>query len=243
MEFQPAIAAIERARDIASLSAVLFEWRDQTDLAHIVYHATYVPTCDRPNPVLLFACDDIWMKRYIERDYVQTDPVVLAGRKGFLPIDWMTVGHGTPAASHFFAEARKHGVGRHGLTFPIRGASGERALFSISSNATDHHWHEWRPTYLRDFHLVAHYFHDRAMRLAGLRLDPGGRPLSRRERESLQLLARGRTPQQIADDLNVSASAIHLYLRSGREKLRCTTTEQAIAKVMALEGIEYVDFN
>ena len=33
---------------------------------------------------------------------------------------------------------------------------------------------------------------------------------------------------------------MHLYLRSGREKLRCTTTEQAIAKVMALECIEYV---
>jgi hypothetical protein len=200
MEFEPDIAAIERAKNGADLSATLAEWRDRCGLAHIVYHAAHVPACDKPDPVLLPTYDDAWVKRYIAEDYFRIDPVVLAGRNGFLPIDWMNVERETPAARHFFAEAESHGVGRHGFTLPIRGPHGERALFTITSNETDHYWHKWRYTHLRDFHLLAHYLHDRAMRLAGLR-PVSARALSRRERQCLQGVTAGRTPQQIANFL------------------------------------------
>jgi DNA-binding CsgD family transcriptional regulator len=59
----------------------------------------------------------------------------------------------------------------------------------------------------------------------------------------LQHLARGLTPQQIADGLKLSASAVRLYLRSARQKLGCATMEQAIAKAICFELVDYVDFN
>jgi hypothetical protein len=122
MEVEQALAAIERAKSVAELSAMLFDWRNESGVAHLVYHAVDVPVSGKPNPLLLPTYDESWVKRYLERDYFQIDPIFRAGRKGFLPIDWLTVEHDTADARHFFAEARSYGVGRHGFTLPIRGS-------------------------------------------------------------------------------------------------------------------------
>ncbi len=234
MEFESALCAIERAKSIDQLSAMLFDWRDASGVANLVYHVVDAPAGEMSNPLLLLTYDDAWVKRYVDQDYFQIDPIVIAGRDGFLPIDWLTVEHGSPAARHFFAEAASHGVGRHGFTLPIRGPVGERALFSINANATDEHWCRWRFTYLRDFHVLAYYFHERAMGLAGLRPDHVMRPLSRREQQCLQMLVDGQTPGQIAAALVLSDSAVHGYLRTARRKLDARTVEQAVAKAVRL---------
>ena len=73
---------------------------------------------------------------------------------------------------------------------------------------------------MRDFMIIAYFFHDQAARLSGMRDLPGmGRPLSRRERETLQLAARGFAPKQIAADLRVSTTAVRLYLQTARTDL------------------------
>jgi hypothetical protein len=89
MEFESALTAIERAKSVDDLSKVLFDWRDESGVAHLVYHAAHVPACQKPNPLLLLTYDGGWVKRYVEQDYFRIDPVVIAGRSGFLPIDWL----------------------------------------------------------------------------------------------------------------------------------------------------------
>src|ERR1700755_3082784 len=157
MELEQALTAIERAKSVAELSALLFDWRNESGVAHLVYHAVHVPVSETPNPLVMAPYDEVWVKRYVERDSFQIAPVFRAGRKGFLPIDWLTVEHDTADARHFFAEARSYGVGRHGFPLPIRGIAGELALFTITANATDDQWYRWRWSYLRDFHVVAQY--------------------------------------------------------------------------------------
>jgi len=212
--------------------------RDESGLAHLVYHATFVPAFDKANALLMPTYDEAWVRWYVARDYFSIDPVLRAARAGFLPIDWMTVDRSSKEARHFFAEAESYGVGRQGFTLPVRGPVGERALFTITSNATDEHWHRWRLSHLRDFHLLAHYFHDRAMRIANLRPVNVMRPLSPRERQCLENLIRGQTPGQVADLLDLSVSAVHAYLRGARQKLECATIEQAIVKALRLDIIQ-----
>lgn len=237
MEFEEARKKVQRTKNIDELSAVLAELRDESGLAHLVYHAVHVPAFQKVNPLLVLTYDDAWVKRYVEQDYFRIDPVVIAGSKGFLPVDWMTVEHHTKEARHFFAEAERHGVGRHGFTMPIRGPAGERALFSISAHATDEQWHRWRFAYLKDFRLLADYFHDHAMRLAGLRSNEILKPLSAREKQCLEALLQGKAPGQVAASFDLSASAVHAYLRTARRKLNCSTLEQAIAKAIQLDLI------
>jgi DNA-binding CsgD family transcriptional regulator len=237
MEFEFARRDIEQSKNVDELSRVLANLRDESGLAHLVYHAVHIPASDKRNPLLLLTYDDAWVKRYVERDYFRIDPVVIAGSKGFLPIDWMTVDRDTTQAQHFFAEADRYGVGRHGFTVPIRGPLGERALFTLTTNETDEHWYRWRFTYLKDFRLLADYFHDRAMRLSGLREAEVMRSLSPREKQCLEGLLRGQTPGQLAAILGISGSAVHANLRTARQKLECSTVEQAIAKAIQFEII------
>lgn len=237
MQREVLLQEIERAGTTEKLSCFLHEWRDELGLSHLVYHALSVPAFDRPNALLLLTYDEAWVRHYIERDYFQIDPVVRAGRAGFLPIDWMAVDHHTKEARHFFAEAASYGVGRHGITLPIRGPAGERALFTVNADVNDEHWHRWRFSYVHEVQLLAHYFHDRAMRVAGLRDTRTLRPLAARERQCLEGIARGQAPGQIASDLNVSLSAVHAYLRSVRMKLECASLEQAITKAIRLDII------
>jgi DNA-binding CsgD family transcriptional regulator len=241
MDLETTFRAIERAEHLNDLSALLFEWRDGCGVAHLVYHTTYTPLSTSAAAVLLLTYDPRWVERYTEQHYFEIDPVLLAGREKCLPIDWMTVDHETEAAKRFFAEAEAHGVGRHGFTLPIRGPYGERALFTFTSNETDHHWYKWRYEYLRDFSLISHYLHDRAMHLAGFRPDPETRQLSRREQQCLQRLAAGETSGEIAHSLNVSASAVRLYLKSASRKLACATVEQAAVKATILELLRYAE--
>jgi DNA-binding CsgD family transcriptional regulator len=238
MEFGEAHQAIDKAASGDEWFGVLRGLRDESGLAHLVYHATFVPALDKANALLMPTYDETWVQRYIAHDYFSIDPVLLAGRRGFLPIDWLTVDRSSKEARHLFAEAESHGVGRHGFTLPIRGPAGERALFTITTNATDEHWHRWRFSHLRDFHLLAHYFHDRAMRLANLRPVDAMRPLSPRERQCLEHLLRGQAPGQVANALDLSVSAVHAYLRAARRKLECATIEQAIAKAIRLDLIQ-----
>lgn len=236
--FEHALDLVTKAQTLDDLRMVIADLRRDYGLANIVYHAIAIPGCDRGNPILLLTYDPEWVRRYLERDYFTIDPVVLHGARAFLPLDWSDVDHETFVAGRFFAEADRFGVGRHGISLPIRAPHGERALLSITSNASEREWQRLRFGYMREFQLLAHFIHDRACQLGGFRAAETMRDLSRRERQCLQGIARGLPPKVIAAQLGVSDSAVRLYLKSARTKLRCATTNHAVSKAIGLEIID-----
>lgn len=235
--FGAVLETISKASSLFDMSTELANIRDIYGLANVVYHAVRIPRNEQRNPILLLTYDQSWVSRYIERDYFDLDPVVLNGRNGFLPIDWKEVDRTSPYARYFFAEADRYGVGRNGLTLPIRGVNGERALFTVTSNCSDRDWSALRLTCLRDFQMIGHYVHDRSVQIAGLRRGLPARRPSRRELQCLEAFSRGSPPKRIAADLGVSESAVRLYLHSIRRKLECTTVPQAIGVALDLELI------
>lgn len=236
-DFEQIVEAIANAMSLADLSVLIEELARAYGLAHIVYHAVRIPAVQQENPILLLTYDPAWVRRYKEREYFQIDPVVASGTKGFLPLDWSAVDRESLDARRFFAEAESYGVGRHGVTIPIRGLAGEKALFTVTSHACDRDWIKQRVAYVRDFHVIAHFIHDRVIRISGWRPTQGVRNLSRREQECLQLVACGKQPKVVAEILQLSESAVRLYMTSARHKLSCLTTNQAIAKSVGLEMI------
>lgn len=236
--FEETYEKIVRSRTLAELAASIREIRDEYGLAHVVYHAVHLPQSPESNPILLLTYDPEWVRRYTTRDYFLIDPVVQQGRRGFLPLDWSDVDHDSQKAQAFFREAASFEVGRNGITLPVRGPGGERALLSITSNMASRDWQRERLSIMRDFQLVAHVVHDQAVRLSQLRVSGIPRQLSARERETLQLAARGFAPKQIAADLHLSPTAVRLYLQGARSKLECATLTQGIAKAISLDIIQ-----
>jgi len=225
------IGGLTRVEDGSSL---LLNATEQYGLKHISYLGLNIPRTNRRTPLYSATYSESWCRHYEHANYLDIDPVVIMGLTGLLPIDWSTFDRSEPRRKKFFGEAREFGVGRQGLTFPVRGRGGEIALFSINSDLAPREWVAYKKVCIRDFQLLAHYFHASITRLeAGQQPDFESR-LSPREKECLQWAANGKTAWETSAILKISEATVRIYLDSARHKLESATKVQAVAKAIAL---------
>ena len=85
-----------------------------------------------------------WTQRYFVKQYVHTDPVVTHGSNAVLPFDWETLANKDPAARAFFDDAANYGVGRNGLSIPVRNRRGIYALVSFSGEQSRAEWAQYK---------------------------------------------------------------------------------------------------
>lgn len=220
------------------LAPLIADMRRRYSFAHVAFLVVRHGTSSARYPFFCATYPLEWTRFYIRNDYFEIDPVIAAGHSGFLPIDWSGLDWSSSAARGLFRQAKSQGIGRQGMTLPIRGANGERSLFSVTSNLNRSEWLKLRDGHLGDLHVLSQHLHETVLSVAGLRTAESRRPLARRERECLQLVARGLLSKQIAAALEISESAVRLYLRSARLKLGAATVYQAVARASLLELIQ-----
>ena len=176
----------------------------------------------------------LWVERYKAQNYHRIDPVVPHAMRQILPLDWRDLPSLGSEAVHFFGDARDHGVQRQGLSIPIRGARGDLALFSVNADFNDRDWEGFKQRNIREFLLVAFYFHQQVMSLEGSVTATQIRQLSQRERDMLWWTAEGKTTKEIALILGLSDRTVRFYIENAMTKLRCHSKAQMIAKAMRL---------
>ncbi len=234
--FDLSISEIEGISSEAELRAFLRSLLLRYNVKHCVYHAVALPQVDRPNPVLLLTYPGEWVERYVGENYFAIDPVVAAGATSLLPIDWSFLDKRGPGAKRVFGEASELGVGTHGLTFPIRGATGDHALFTITSDAGDAEWKRLKNIYLRDFQVLGHFIHGKVLEFEHGVSAPI-KQLSSRERECLNWAARGKTNKEIGRQLGISERVVRAYFESARHKLNCLNRGHVLARAVSLRII------
>jgi len=178
-----------------------------------------------------------WLSTYNEdymvtylRDYSPTqDPAFDVGFRRLLPLDWNEVRHQDTDVEHMHEVAETYGIGRQGISFPIRDPGFGDAMFSVNFSCEDRHWDEIRTRLVNGFHLFAHYFHLRMRDVIAARPVTSEFDLSPREREVLRWAADGKTAWETAQLLGVSERAIRLYTENVMNKLRAKTKTQAVA--------------
>ncbi len=214
---------------------------DKIRSQYLLDHMTFLVVNDGISPRSFpFYCTTYpaeWTDIYLSKNYFAVDPVTELSRTGFLAVDWSELKRRSAEAQVFFRKARSFGVGRHGLSLPVRGPNGERSILSVTSNANGTAWSRIRNSTIYDLHIVAHCLHKKAIFLSNARSGSAIRILSRREKQCLELLARGSLIKRVASDLGISESAVRLYLRSARRKLGAKTLYQTIARASFLERI------
>ena len=233
--YEEIVKQIGQAESLAAMQKIAGNICDVYNLANIAYHALYIPGAKVFNPILVLTYDPDWIARYTDNDYFKIDPVVVCGTKSFLPLDWACLDRESAVTRSFFAEADRFDVGRQGITLPVRGASGERALFTITANMSMREWDKRRVGYMKEFQMIAHYMHDRIVELSGYRNDKPKPVLSAREMACLELASQGAAVKQIAGRLGISDRAVRLFFNSACAKLNCATIHQAVAKTVSLE--------
>jgi len=118
---------------------------------------------------------------------------------------------------------RLKGTGRHGgfiIGNTLSAFAFERKILPLASQ-------------LQSFCLIAHR---RLEMLQQRETDVQNRkPLSPREYQTLELIAHGIRPKQIAHELKVSEASVRLYLKNARQKLGAETRDEAVALFLQTE--------
>ncbi|WP_404833643.1 helix-turn-helix transcriptional regulator [Agrobacterium tumefaciens] len=232
-----ALAELAKVDTLPALGQYIGNLREAVGLANMAFHVVNAPRTVEMDPLVLVTYERQWVRQYMDQDYVRIDPIVVQGASSFLPLDWDDVDRSSTRMRELFTEAESYGVGRRGLTLPVRGPGGEKSLLTITTYESEREWAKRRLSLLRDMHVVAHFIHDRCLSVSGLRTNSARPRLSRRELQCMRALALGLAPKQIAFELKISISAVRLYIRSAKSKLGAANTNQAIATAVQDEHV------
>ncbi len=115
-----------------------------------ILHIAYLSyACDKnwgaSLPSAMATYSSAWQTRYFLNNYVYIDPVVTRGRKALLPFDWDGLAEEDPTLFDFFADATRHGVGRNGVSIPVRKGLA-LALVSFTSDDQPSEWARYKRT-------------------------------------------------------------------------------------------------
>jgi DNA-binding CsgD family transcriptional regulator len=177
-----------------------------------------------------------WLNRYMEAKFANVDPVLAGASASFDPVDWAELDWSDADRQGFRDEAGAFGIGNQGYTVPVRGPSGQYAIFTINKTCERPSWEKLLKECRTDFMLLGHFTHQRVLKLAGLEDAAPTRPLSVRERDAMRLIASGLSRGQAAEKLGISENTFRVYIDSARHKLCALNVPHAIA-LAAHKGI------
>jgi hypothetical protein len=89
--------------------------------------------------IVLTNLEPPWRKRYVERRYLESDPIVLACYRSRSPLIWSALDRAEelqPEQQEMLADAAAHGICR-GITIPVHGFAGEVGILSLYSAVPD----------------------------------------------------------------------------------------------------------
>lgn len=219
---------LQNARTLEDLDKVILSLSDELNVEHVVYHSVnstgdqYAVTTYEPH----------WVDHYLGNDLARIDPVVQACLRRFHPVDWQRLDWSGKAVRGFMAEAEDAGVGKHGYSVPIRGPSGQFALFTVSSTESDENWAKYTEDYTRSLILASHYVNQKALEIEQGSDKAEFVNLSPRETDALTLLALGYSRAQAADSLSISEHTLRVYIEGARFKLAAMNTTHAVAMAL-----------
>ena len=133
-----------------------------------------------------------------------------------------------------------NGTGRRSPTqviLTLNKRRGETAFFGIISAIEPTRPSGQHDTMLREYRILANYFHGHILRMNGYDSDQEIL-ISARELDCLKWTAAGKTASEASIILGISERTVRFHLNAAREKLDCVTTTQAVAKAIANQLIE-----
>ncbi|MDK3019789.1 helix-turn-helix transcriptional regulator [Pseudodonghicola flavimaris] len=169
-----------------------------------------------------------WATRYQGLHYDQIDPVIEVARASRAPFLW---GAGSflkqfrKRQRQVFHEASEFGIA-HGVSIPINGRLGlELVTFTAENRGVVRQAFAEHGGKL----IVAGYHIADALNALDPVPEAAGEktPLTPRERESLIWVAEGLTSQEIAEKMNISASAVNYHLNNAGQKLSARNRHHA----------------
>jgi DNA-binding CsgD family transcriptional regulator len=171
------------------------------------------------------------VRRYMDERLFLIDPMPIHAQKSTRPFRWSEVWKLTtltPEQKAYMSGVDGNNNASDGYAFPVFGPGGRNGVFGLG------YWTEprtLRPATIREIHWVCQSLHLRYCELIEPE-EPEFTGLSRREREVLEWVARGKSNADIATIMGVSSHTVDAYLR--RIFLKLGTTDRVTAAIRAV---------
>ena len=185
-----------------------------------------------------------WVTIYDQRAYIEVDPRVQVGIASTLPFVWDqgSLRGSDPRLDEFLDAAKEYSIAS-GVSIPIRDARARGAIFALNSSVPCNNdaRKELIGRNMGDIMLLGHYFHELIMSaILEYRLPPimAGKPLSPRERQCLEMAARGLTSADIGIKLGIVERTANYHFSNIISKLDVLNRHEAIAKAITLGIIQ-----
>ena len=185
---------------------------------------------------------DEFHEAYTKGELIDIDPFLLFSchkpcAEKVLTRDLSSFPESSPKHQEFLDRLAQSG-NTGGIGIPVRTC--ENLVFGgwmFSSHEPEQTFHKLIADHGHEAHLAGLLAYERMISL-GLGHEANEKLLSGREREVLLWLCAGYRVSMIADKLGISESAVNLYLKNARAKLRAKTREQAVARAIFSGQIE-----
>ena len=229
------LESLQRAKDLKGLEAAL----DGQLRNYGVDHYTYIglnPPNWKGRSLTLTTYPDEWTKRYQNRNYVFSDPVLIKARQRLVPFVWGP-NHKLPAHSKLQKRILREGADfgcHYGLTVPLRGFSGEFASLIVSFGDQREAFEDVVRNRDSDLWISALYFHDQIWKTLTGETSTSSIYLTERQIETLTWLATGKSMGGVADILGVSEYAIRYHVLQAAERLGTPNLTSTVARAIAL---------
>jgi DNA-binding CsgD family transcriptional regulator len=177
-----------------------------------------------------------WVRIWDERAYVEVDPRIQRGMDTILPLVWDQSSYRGKSTQldAFLDAAIEYGVAS-GISVPIRDSRSRFAICALNSQIplNDQDRQDLIDKNIGNIVLLANYFHELIISaILDQSIQPlsTGKPLSSRERQCLEMAARGLTTLDIALKLGITERTAQFHFSNILDKLNVLNRAEAIAK-------------
>ena len=226
-----AIQAIGRCKSIEHISRLCQAHLLDFGFRHVAYLTLRSPILAPQDWVVSTTYPREWQRRYIARSYADLDPVLNACSHALLPVHWDTVPITTKEGRNLVGEAADFGIGKTGISVPLRSPDGSFGLVSFTADQQTDDWGPYSAT-MASLTLLAMHCHARANQLLRAKdMDVG---LSAREIECISWSAAGKSLAETARLMGISERTVRFHRENIRIKLDTQTTMESVGKAVSL---------
>lgn len=226
---------LQNARDLSGLEVALDHHLKNYGVECYTYIGLNPPNWKRRS-LTLTTYPREWTKRYQDRNYVFSDPVLIKARQRLIPFLWGP-DHKLPARSKLQKRILREGASfgcRFGLTVPLRGFSGEFASLIVSFGEEKEAFDSVVRKSDSELWISALYFHDQIWKTLAGETTTSSIYLTERQIETLSWLALGKSMAETAEILDISEYAVRYHLLKAAERLGTPNLTSTVARAIAL---------
>lgn len=228
------VERIQELRDIPDFEEFLSDELSRLGFDRFAYLAVRVPNSENA-PFLLTSYPLPWITRYMQKGYVDLDPVILRSARALEPFEWSLLAREgiNGRQERVMNEGAEFGV-RNGATVPVHGPCGGLALLSIAASDGGRTFKRYWKEHHLHIHAMALYYHSAIEKK--ILQDKASRSirLTAREREALLWTSQGKTAWETSEIMQISQDTVNFHLKNVMRKLGVYSKHHAVVKAIIL---------